>query len=98
LIAACYEGLSSAGIAVNFPRSTALSGLRRNFYSLSAKRGSSLLTEAKLRAGSLNSKSNGMESVPDHLSKMAPDPTDITEKYREALVNYSKVTIYCHHC
>lgn len=51
-----------------------------------------MLTEAKLRAGSLNSKSNGMESVPEHLSKVVPDPTDIIEKYREALVNYAKVS------
>ncbi|XP_061177243.1 trafficking protein particle complex subunit 9-like isoform X2 [Saccostrea echinata] len=89
-IGACYEGLASAAVVINYPKSATLSGLRRNFYSLSAKRGSSLLNEAKLRTGSLNNKTNGTESVPENLFKVAPDPTDIIEKYREALVNYSK--------
>ncbi|XP_062576163.1 trafficking protein particle complex subunit 9-like [Saccostrea cucullata] len=92
-IGACYEGLASAAVVINYPKSVALSGLRRNVYSLSAKRGSSMLNEAKLRTGSLNNKTNGSygtESVPENLSKVAPDPTDIIEKYREALINYSK--------
>lgn len=50
-----------------------------------------MLNEAKLRTGSLNNKTNGMESTPDNLSRVAPDPTDIMDKFREALGHYSKV-------
>lgn len=89
---ACYEGLSSAAVVINYPKSVALSGLRRNYFSLSSKRGSSMLNEAKLRTGSLNNKTNGMESAPENLSRVAPDPTDIMEKFREALGQYSKVS------
>nr|XP_022294206.1 trafficking protein particle complex subunit 9-like [Crassostrea virginica] len=90
-IGACYEGLASAAVIINYPKSVALSGLRRNFFSLSTKRGSSMLQEAKLRTGSLNNKkNNGMESVPENLSKVAPDPTDIMEKYNEASGHYAK--------
>lgn len=89
-IGACYEGLSSAAVVINYPKSVALSGLRRNYFSLSSKRGSSMLNEAKLRTGSLNNKTNGMESAPENLSRVAPDPTDIMEKFREALSQYSK--------
>lgn len=88
---ACYEGLSSAAVVINYPKSVALSGLRRNYFSLSSKRGSSMLNEAKLRTGSLNNKTNGMESAPENLSRVAPDPTDIMDKFREALGHYSKV-------
>ena len=52
-----------------------------------------MLHEAKLRTGSLNNKkNNGMESVPENLSKVAPDPTDIMEKYNEASGHYAKVS------
>ncbi|XP_033727368.1 trafficking protein particle complex subunit 9-like [Pecten maximus] len=87
-IGACFEGICSASVIVRFPKSQTPT-LRRNF-SLQAKLGSSMSNDTKLRTGSVKSGyTNGYQDQEDS-PKSALGPDDIVEKYREALVHYSK--------
>ncbi|KAK3088481.1 hypothetical protein FSP39_019701 [Pinctada imbricata] len=91
-VGGCIEGLCSASVIMTYPRnSSALPGLRRNL-SLSTKRGSSMMNEAKLRTGSIkHSFSNGLDDLANSgEGKTALNPDDIIEKYREVLSHYSK--------
>ncbi|XP_064597558.1 trafficking protein particle complex subunit 9-like [Liolophura sinensis] len=84
-IGGCYEGLSSASVILAFPQ-TDVSPLKRNF-SFSVKRAVSL-NDSKMKGGGNNSMPNGMDLTREPKSGINPD--DIIDKYREALVNYSK--------
>ncbi|OWF53426.1 Trafficking protein particle complex subunit 9 [Mizuhopecten yessoensis] len=87
-IGACFEGICSASVIVRFPKSQTPT-LRRNF-SLQATRGTSMANDTKLRTGSIKtSYSNGYQDQ-EESPKSALGPDDIVEKYREALVHYSK--------
>ncbi|XP_069105894.1 trafficking protein particle complex subunit 9-like [Argopecten irradians] len=87
-IGACFEGICSASVIVRFPKSQTPT-LRRNF-SLQATLGSSMSGDTKTRTGSVkNSYTNGYQDL-EESPKSALGPDDIVEKYREALVHYSK--------
>ncbi|KAJ8321624.1 hypothetical protein KUTeg_000095 [Tegillarca granosa] len=100
----CFEGLCSASVILIYPQMQAPQ-LRRN-YSLSVTRGSSMVHERgtevfQLRQiqtlpitcivfGSMKNLSNGWSDMPETVIKTALNPDDIIEKYKEALMHYSK--------
>ncbi|KAK7475910.1 hypothetical protein BaRGS_00032878 [Batillaria attramentaria] len=91
---ACYEGICSASVVLTFPRNNP-AALRRNL-SFSVKRGTSS-PELKQRPGeghprtqlSTGSVANGLDHF-DETSLHCLNPDDIIEKYKEAIMNYSK--------
>ena len=53
----------------------------------------SILAYFIITAASLRSYSNGLQDLPDSMSKTCLNPDDIIEKYKDALFYYSKVRI-----
>ncbi|XP_071115106.1 trafficking protein particle complex subunit 9-like [Haliotis cracherodii] len=86
-IGGCYEGLSSASTILTYPRNGGNTvPLRRN-QSFSVKRGAALIND------SIPSKSstyaNGLD-LADATAQGGLHPDDIIEKYKDAIMNYSK--------
>lgn len=61
----CYEGFLLVVVVINYFKLVVFFGFRRNYFLLLLKRGLFMLNEVKLRIGSLNNKTIGMESVID---------------------------------
>ncbi|KAK2184647.1 hypothetical protein NP493_259g02024 [Ridgeia piscesae] len=87
-VAACYEGMCSASVSKVEPQVEKTS-FQRNM-SFSMKRGASALNEAGLLIGSLTrAYSNGLDLTDDRLRNCLL-PRDVVDKYREAMMHYSK--------
>ncbi|XP_029650274.1 trafficking protein particle complex subunit 9 [Octopus sinensis] len=91
-IGACYEGLSSSSVILTYPQQTGSPTLRRNL-SFCVKRSKSKMDEIKSRTGVplhiKRSISNGYDGIGTQ-PKSCLDPDDIIEKYKEAIMQYSK--------
>ncbi|KAK3598150.1 hypothetical protein CHS0354_030672 [Potamilus streckersoni] len=84
---ACYEGLCAASVIVTYPRSQGPS-LRRN-QSFSVR--STTVIDGKGRTGSIkHSYANGLQDLPESVVRTSLEQDDIIEKYKEALMYYSK--------
>ncbi|KAH3712347.1 hypothetical protein DPMN_072044, partial [Dreissena polymorpha] len=84
----CYEGLCSTAVITQFgTQAGSQSTLRRN-QSFSTKRGVASLDKQK--PGLQHSYANGFQDLAEASVKSNLDADDITEKYKEALMYYSK--------
>ncbi|XP_023932034.1 trafficking protein particle complex subunit 9-like [Lingula anatina] len=87
-LAAAYEGLCSASVIIMYPREERQS-FQRN-YSWSTKRGSSMMQEAKQRSSAQqNRNQNGLDLARVRIKNCLMGD-DIIEKYKEAIMHYSK--------
>lgn len=98
LSTACFEGLCAASVVMLYPNLRRSSGLQR-FSSLGVggNQGGSGGTGNRSRNGSVNTNSlpTGLDpTVVKQTSKHCLSPDDIVDKYREAIVHYSKVRPY----
>lgn len=93
-LAACFEGLCAASVVMLYPNLRRSSGLQR-FSSLGvgSSQGGSGGVGNRSRNGSVNTNSlpSGLDpTVAKQTSKHCLSPDDIVDKYREAIVHYSK--------
>ncbi|CAH1773233.1 unnamed protein product [Owenia fusiformis] len=95
-LAAAYEGLCAASVIVNYPRTERPTSFSRNL-SFSTRRGISAMQKATFSPGSIRARSsnplqsqNGLDSF-NAKTKNCLMPDDIIDKYKEAIVHYSKI-------
>ncbi|KAK8728604.1 hypothetical protein OTU49_009040 [Cherax quadricarinatus] len=93
-LAACFEGLCAASVVMLYPNLRRSSGLQR-FSSLGVggNQGGSGGVGNRSRNGSVNTNSlpTGLDpTIVKQTSKHCLSPDDIVDKYREAIVHYSK--------
>lgn len=89
-LAACFEGLCAASVVVLYPNLRKSSGLQR-FSSLGVGQGSGGGNRSRNGSVNTNSLPTGLEpSVAKQTNKHCFSPDDIVDKYREAIVHYSK--------
>lgn len=96
-IGACYEGLCAASVISTYVRTPSNPLPMRRNASFSLKRGKSAIQEPTLghvgprSVMTMHSYTNGLQDLPDTVSKTCLNPDDIIEKYKEALLYYSKI-------
>ncbi|KAK7074230.1 Trafficking protein particle complex subunit 9 [Halocaridina rubra] len=89
-LAACFEGLCAASVVMLYPNLMKSSGLQR-FSSLGVGQGNSVGNRSRNNSINTNSLPTGLEpSVAKQTSKNCFTPEEIVDKYREAIVHYSK--------
>ncbi|XP_066984231.1 protein brunelleschi [Macrobrachium rosenbergii] len=90
-LAACFEGLCAASVIMLYPNLRKSSGLQR-FCSLGVGgQGSGVANRSRNGSVNTNSLPTGLEpSVAKQANKLCFSPDDIVDKYREAIVHYSK--------
>ncbi|KAL4218216.1 Trafficking protein particle complex subunit 9 [Mactra antiquata] len=86
-MAACYEGICASSV-ISAYKGTQTTSIRRN-QSFSVKRGVTV-PEKQKPVSTLHSYSNGLQELPDLPSKSGLNADDIVEKYKDALMYYSK--------
>ncbi|XP_060554230.1 trafficking protein particle complex subunit 9-like [Ruditapes philippinarum] len=86
-MAGCYEGLCAASVVTTL-RNSQMTTIRRN-QSFSVKRGVAGLEKPK-PGSKIHSYSNGLQELPEVTSKSGLNPDDMIEKYKDALMFYSK--------
>lgn len=93
-LAACFEGLCAASVVMLYPNLRKGAGLQRySSLGVGGNQGGVGSTGSRSRNGSINTNSlpTGLEpTIVKQTSKHCLSPDDIVDKYREAIVHYSK--------
>ena len=95
LLTACFEGLCAASVVMLYPNLRRSVGLQRySSLGVGGIQGGAGGAGSRSRNGSINTNSlpTGLEpTIVKQTSKHCLSPDDIVDKYREAIVHYSKV-------